>query len=159
MASNDSSVFLRNGNAFTILLCYLRRCYVYFFPMWICFKRLVLGLWLKIFCFVFAEGAVFDATQYAFFGQNARVEEVELGGLEDDDCLPESNEEEFLLNNREEVKFTFLTLMVFFFFSFEFSVRIYFFKIYTGSSKRMTWCFAYMFFIILLSEIYHFHIY
>ncbi|CAK8534775.1 unnamed protein product [Lathyrus sativus] len=50
------------------------------------------------------EGAVFDATQYAFFGQNARVEEVELGGLEDDDCLPESNEEEFLLNNREEVE-------------------------------------------------------
>ena len=48
------------------------------------------------------EGAVFDATQYAFFGQDACVEEVELGGLEDDECFPESNEEEFLLN-REEV--------------------------------------------------------
>ncbi|KAI5440591.1 DNA topoisomerase 2-associated protein pat1, variant 2 [Lathyrus oleraceus] len=69
------------------------------------------------------EGAVFDATQYAFFGQNARVEEVELGGLEDDECLPDSNEEEFLLNNREEVKFTFLTILVSFFFSFKFSVE------------------------------------
>ncbi|GAU39352.1 hypothetical protein TSUD_56780 [Trifolium subterraneum] len=49
------------------------------------------------------EGEVFDATQYAFFGQDACVEEVELGGLDDDDCLPESNEEEFLLN-REEVE-------------------------------------------------------
>ncbi|KAK2423255.1 protein PAT1 protein [Trifolium repens] len=49
------------------------------------------------------EGEVFDATQYAFFGQDACVEEVELGGLEDDDGLPESNEEEFLLN-REEVE-------------------------------------------------------
>lgn len=49
------------------------------------------------------ESAVFDATQYAFFGQDACVEEVELGGLDDDDGLPESNEEEFLLN-REEVE-------------------------------------------------------
>ncbi|CAL0326426.1 unnamed protein product [Lupinus luteus] len=44
------------------------------------------------------EGAVFDASQYAFFGKNA-AEEIELGGLED---LPvfESNEEFF--PNREE---------------------------------------------------------
>lgn len=64
---------------------------------------MVLGFWLKFF-FIFAESAVFDATQYAFFGQDACVEEVELGGLDDDDGLPESNEEEFLLN-REEVNF------------------------------------------------------
>ncbi|CAL0310239.1 unnamed protein product [Lupinus luteus] len=47
------------------------------------------------------EGAVFDASQYAFFGKNA-AEEVELGGLEEDSYLPalESNEE-FLLNREE----------------------------------------------------------
>ncbi|KAJ1387193.1 hypothetical protein SESBI_40189 [Sesbania bispinosa] len=47
------------------------------------------------------EAAVFDASQYAFFGKDAAVEEVELGGLEDDDDMPESNEEEFLLNREE----------------------------------------------------------
>jgi hypothetical protein len=62
-----------------------------------------------------AEGEVFDATQYAFFGQDACVEEVELGGLEDDDGLPESNEEEFLLN-REEVNFHSLYHNCFFFY-------------------------------------------
>ncbi|XP_057451196.1 protein PAT1 homolog isoform X2 [Lotus japonicus] len=46
------------------------------------------------------EGEVFDASQYAFFGKDV-LEEVELGGLEDDDLLPESNEEEFLLNREE----------------------------------------------------------
>lgn len=57
----------------------------------------------EIICF--AGGAVFDASQYAFFGKDV-VQEVELGGLEDDDYLPtvESNEEEFVLN-REEVDF------------------------------------------------------
>ncbi|XP_061344610.1 protein PAT1 homolog [Gastrolobium bilobum] len=47
-------------------------------------------------------GAVFDASQYAFFGKDS-VQEVELGGLEDDDYLPasESNEEEFFLNKEE----------------------------------------------------------
>lgn len=49
-----------------------------------------------------AVGEVFDASQYAFFGKDAAVEEVELGGLEDDDGLLESNEE-FLLD-REEVE-------------------------------------------------------
>ncbi|XP_027340970.1 protein PAT1 homolog [Abrus precatorius] len=49
-----------------------------------------------------SEGAVFDASQYAFFGKDV-VQEVELGGLEDDDHLPpvESNEEEFFLNREE----------------------------------------------------------
>lgn len=46
------------------------------------------------------DGAVFDASQYAFFGKDAVVQEVELGGLEDDDLL-ESNEEEFILNREE----------------------------------------------------------
>ncbi|XP_027339821.1 protein PAT1 homolog isoform X2 [Abrus precatorius] len=49
----------------------------------------------------FVDEAVFDASQYAFFGQDAVVHEVELGGLEDDDDLPESNEEEFILNREE----------------------------------------------------------
>ncbi|KAH1237483.1 Protein PAT1 [Glycine max] len=51
---------------------------------------------------VSSEGAVFDASQYAFFGKEA-VQEVELGGLEDDGCLPivESNEEEFFFNREE----------------------------------------------------------
>ncbi|XP_019443735.1 PREDICTED: uncharacterized protein LOC109348014 [Lupinus angustifolius] len=44
------------------------------------------------------ESAVFDASQYAFFGKNA-AEEVELGGLEDLSAF-ESNEEFF--PNREE---------------------------------------------------------
>ncbi|TKY49357.1 PAT1-like 1 [Spatholobus suberectus] len=47
------------------------------------------------------EGAVFDASQYAFFGKDTVVQEVELGGLEDDNDLPESNEEEFILNREE----------------------------------------------------------
>ncbi|KAK7324374.1 hypothetical protein VNO77_27909 [Canavalia gladiata] len=46
------------------------------------------------------DNEVFDASQYAFFGKDAVVQEVELGGLEDDD-LPESNEEEFILNREE----------------------------------------------------------
>lgn len=51
---------------------------------------------------VSSEGTVFDASQYAFFGKDA-VQEVELGGLEDDYCLPtiESNEEEFFFNREE----------------------------------------------------------
>ena len=51
------------------------------------------------------DGALFDASQYAFFGKDT-VQEVELGGLEDDAHLPtfESNEEEFFFN-REQVHF------------------------------------------------------
>ena len=66
---------------------------------------------LNVFCyltfiFLSAEDAVFDASQYAFFG-NQVSEEIELGGLEDEeyDFLPvEYNGEEFLLD-REEVTF------------------------------------------------------
>ncbi|XP_012087423.1 protein PAT1 homolog isoform X2 [Jatropha curcas] len=50
-----------------------------------------------------ATGAVFDASQYAFFGKDL-VGEVELGGLEDDeeDSPPvEFNEEEFLFVGQE----------------------------------------------------------
>lgn len=54
-----------------------------------------------------AEGAVFDASQYAFFGK-----EVELGGLEDDDRLPtlDSNEEEFFFN-REDVSYPIFNIL------------------------------------------------
>ncbi|KAI4323163.1 hypothetical protein L6164_022792 [Bauhinia variegata] len=47
-------------------------------------------------------GAVFDASQYAFFDRDA-IEEVELGGLEDDDNFPAGGfkEEEFLFNRDE----------------------------------------------------------
>ncbi|XP_054815163.1 protein PAT1 homolog [Prosopis cineraria] len=52
-------------------------------------------------------GAVFDASQYAFFGKNV-VEEVELGGLEDEDnglLGVDLNEEEFFFNiNKEEAE-------------------------------------------------------
>ncbi|PPD73849.1 hypothetical protein GOBAR_DD29227 [Gossypium barbadense] len=49
------------------------------------------------------EGAVFDASQYAFFGNNV-LEEVELGGLDDEDeDLPAAglDEEEFLFDQEE----------------------------------------------------------
>lgn len=55
---------------------------------------------------VFVVVSVFDASQYAFFGKDV-VEEVELGGLEDEEQdLPVAgfDEEEFLLD-REEVPF------------------------------------------------------
>ncbi|GLT61458.1 hypothetical protein SLA2020_341630 [Shorea laevis] len=50
-----------------------------------------------------SENAVFDASQYAFFGKDV-VEEVELGGLEDEgEDLPvvELDEEEFLFEREE----------------------------------------------------------
>lgn len=50
-----------------------------------------------------AEGAVFDASQYAFFGKDL-MEEVELGGLEDEEedlRLVEFEEEEFLFGRQE----------------------------------------------------------
>lgn len=62
--------------------------YLFYFPM---------------FCFWNAENTVFDASQYAFFGDNVS-EEVELGGLEDkEDYYPpvDYDDEEFLFN--EEV--------------------------------------------------------
>ncbi|XWS16787.1 hypothetical protein CRYUN_Cryun33cG0009100 [Craigia yunnanensis] len=48
-------------------------------------------------------GAVFDASQYAFFGKDV-LEEVELGGLDDDDknLLAAGLDEEEFLFDREE---------------------------------------------------------
>lgn len=64
-----------------------------------------------------AGGTVFDASQYAFFGNDA-VEEVELGGLEDeeDDVAPVVFEEEELQLDGEQVAFEivgFLSLPLF----------------------------------------------
>lgn len=52
-----------------------------------------------------AGGAVFDASQYEFFGGNDAVEEVELGGLEDeeDDVAPAGFEEEEFIFDGEQV--------------------------------------------------------
>lgn len=52
-----------------------------------------------------AGGAVFDATQYEFFGGNDAVEEVELGGLEDeeDDVAPAGFEEEEFIFDGDQV--------------------------------------------------------
>lgn len=50
-----------------------------------------------------AEVAVFDASQYAFFGKDF-VEDVELGGLEDEEedlAAVEFDEEEFLFDRQE----------------------------------------------------------
>lgn len=61
------------------------------------------GLLLEFVCD--AGGTLFDASQYAFFGKDV-VEEVELGGLEEEeDTLPVAGiEEEEFLYDREEVK-------------------------------------------------------
>ncbi|KAK9937551.1 hypothetical protein M0R45_014331 [Rubus argutus] len=48
-----------------------------------------------------STGEVFDASQYAFFGQDS-VEEVELGGLEDEEEAAVGLEEEEFLYNKEE---------------------------------------------------------
>ncbi|MBA0606209.1 hypothetical protein Godav_018714, partial [Gossypium davidsonii] len=54
--------------------------------------------------FFYDEGdAVFDASQYAFFGKDV-LEEVELGGLDDDEDVPAvglEDEEEFLFDRDE----------------------------------------------------------
>lgn len=47
----------------------------------------------------FYAGEVFDASQYAFFGKDS-VEEVELGGLDEEEEAP-VDEEEFLYNRLE----------------------------------------------------------
>lgn len=55
--------------------------------------------------FVKAGGTVFDASQYAFFGNDV-VEEVELGGLEDEeDAAPVGFEEEEFQLEVEQVAF------------------------------------------------------
>lgn len=66
--------------------------------------------WLKN--LYFAGNAVFDASQYAFFGKDV-LEEVELGGLEDEeDELPpaEYDDEEEIFFGREEV--TYFSLLI-----------------------------------------------
>lgn len=63
-----------------------------------------------VFC-CFPENARFDASQYAFFGDKNILEEVELGGLEDDEDgngagIVRPNDEEYLfstIEDREEV--------------------------------------------------------
>lgn len=68
-----------------------------------------------IWCVFDAADAVFDASQYAFFGKDV-VEEVELGGLEDEDdssmTAPRFDEEEFLFD-KEEVKFFYFNQIFF----------------------------------------------
>lgn len=58
---------------------------------------------------LYAAGEVFDASQYAFFGQDS-VDEVELGGLEDEEAAVGLEEEEFLYNKEEVQPFCFLLL-------------------------------------------------
>lgn len=69
---------------------------------------MVLELTVFIFYSLFGEAgaAVFDASQYEFFGNDV-VEEVELGGLEDeeDDLAPVGFEEEEFQFEGEQVTF------------------------------------------------------
>lgn len=58
-------------------------------------------VWLEFTYYV--PGAVFDASQYAFFG-NEVLEEVELGGLEDEEDIPAAKfEDDECLLEQEEV--------------------------------------------------------
>lgn len=69
-------------------------------------------LFLKsVLLFCNAGGAVFDASQYAFFGNDV-VEEVELGGLEDeeDDVAPAGFEEEFGFEGEQVAFLSVLTM-------------------------------------------------
>ncbi|MFS7985068.1 hypothetical protein Hanom_Chr11g00994081 [Helianthus anomalus] len=63
--------------------------------------------WTYEFCY--AGGAVFDASQYAFFG-NEVLEEIELGGLEDDQDLSEAKfeDDEHLLEQEEVYIFVYI---------------------------------------------------
>lgn len=62
--------------------------------------------WLFFFLFfIFAGNTVFDASQYAFFGNDVS-EEVELGGLEDEEeslAAAGLDEEEFLYDKDEVI--------------------------------------------------------
>lgn len=72
---------------FFFWLCSYYKSGVFFFPLEFCD----------------AEDTVFDASQYAFFGKDV-VEEVELGGLEDEEDnlpAPAYDEEEFLFDKEE----------------------------------------------------------
>lgn len=62
-------------------------------------------LWFNSIFFWYTEGAVFDASQYAFFGKDV-TEEVELGGLDDERVhVPavDSNQDDFFLNRQEVI--------------------------------------------------------
>lgn len=64
--------------------------------------------------FFYADGEVFDASQYAFFGKNA-AEGIELGGLEEEGeykatLAVEFNEEDLFLN-KEEVLFSLILFL------------------------------------------------
>lgn len=86
--------------------------------MFYCFRalfNLLLHIHICVYIFIYIEsvfltcvvyaGTVFDASQYAFFGKDV-LEEVELGGLEDEEVdLPAAGfEEEEFLYDKEEVK-------------------------------------------------------
>lgn len=67
-----------------------------------------------------ADGALFDASQYAFFGQDI-AEEVELGGLEDDQDnsdlavgggLGDGEIHEYHLFEKDEVQSAFTSLVL-----------------------------------------------
>ena len=64
-------------------------------------------------CLVYTGDAVFDAAQYSFFG-NDSVEEVELGGLEDeeDEFPPVGFDDEQNQLERKEVTFFFSVLFI-----------------------------------------------
>lgn len=63
-----------------------------------------IGLYCLIAIFLYADNALFDASQYEFFGQNA-VEEVDLGGLEDGEedspVFASTEDDEYHLFDRE----------------------------------------------------------
>ena len=62
-----------------------------------------------MFYFFLVENALFDASQYAYFGQKA-MDEVELGGLEDEeDGSPAVGygDDEYHLFDKEEVRFVY----------------------------------------------------
>lgn len=68
------------------------------------YKKCFLNLFLTLKLLLYTAGAVFDASQYAFFGKDM-LEEVELGGLEgeEENFAAAGFEEEEFLYGREEV--------------------------------------------------------
>lgn len=94
---------------------------------WLGFAQLIdfIGL-----AFCLAGSALFDASQYEFFGQNV-VEDLELGGLEDDEAATPvfgTNDEEYHLFDRGDVRFFifyFLFTEYFLLFSFRWSLYVF----------------------------------
>ena len=81
-----------------------------------------------------AEDASFDASQYEFFGQE-HFEEVELGGLEDEEEGLSSTrlEQEESLFHRQEVMLSFLFLIML-------SLLSFVFLVYFDSLLRVVMC-------------------